>query len=79
MFTMGLTNFEQIAIWAVFAVAWLGLGYAVFLRSQILREDKGWSECLFTEAISLHFAFNRYFDSCFVFVCLCSSTIAGGT
>jgi K(+)-stimulated pyrophosphate-energized sodium pump len=41
MFTMGLTNFEQIAIWAVFAVAWLGLGYAVFLRSQILREDKG--------------------------------------
>ena len=41
MFTMGLTNFEQIAIWTVFAVAWLGLGYAVFLRSQILREDKG--------------------------------------
>ena len=41
MFTMGLTSFEQIAIWAVFAVAWLGLGYAVFLRSQILREDKG--------------------------------------
>jgi len=41
MFTMGLTNFEQIAIWAVFAVAWLGLAYAVFLRSQILREDKG--------------------------------------
>jgi len=38
---MGLTNFEQIAIWAVFGVAWLGLGYAVFLRSQILREDKG--------------------------------------
>jgi len=38
---MGLTNFEQIAIWTVFAVAWLGLGYAVFLRSQILREDKG--------------------------------------
>lgn len=41
MFTMGLTSFEQTAIWAVFAVAWLGLGYAVFLRSQILREDKG--------------------------------------
>jgi K(+)-stimulated pyrophosphate-energized sodium pump len=38
---MGLTNFEQIAIWAVFAVAWLGLGYAIFLRSQILGEDKG--------------------------------------
>ncbi|MBI2333962.1 MAG: sodium-translocating pyrophosphatase [Chloroflexi bacterium] len=41
MFTMDLTSVEQIAIWAVFAVAWLGLGYAVFLRSQILREDKG--------------------------------------
>ena len=41
MFTMGLTSFEQIAIWAVFAIAWVGLGYAVFLRSQILREDKG--------------------------------------
>ena len=41
MFTMGLTSLEQIAIWAVFGVAWLGLGYAVFLRAQILREDKG--------------------------------------
>jgi K(+)-stimulated pyrophosphate-energized sodium pump len=41
MFTMGLTNFEMIAIWAVFGVAILGLAYAVFLRSQILREDKG--------------------------------------
>ncbi|HNA88049.1 MAG TPA: sodium/proton-translocating pyrophosphatase, partial [Anaerolineales bacterium] len=41
MFTMGLTSFEQIAIWAVFAIAWLGLGYAIFLRSQILNEDKG--------------------------------------
>jgi len=41
MSEMGLTSFETIAIWAVFAVAWLGLGYAVFLRSQILREDKG--------------------------------------
>ena len=38
---MGLSLAEQIAIWAVFAVAWAGLGYAVFLRSQILREDKG--------------------------------------
>src|SRR5574342_1204317 len=41
MSEMGLTQFETIAIWAVFAVAWLGLGYAVFLRSQILREEKG--------------------------------------
>src|SRR5512141_1756167 len=41
MSVMGLTQLETVAIWAVFAVAWLGLGYAVFLRSQILREDKG--------------------------------------
>ncbi|MCZ2127274.1 MAG: sodium-translocating pyrophosphatase [Anaerolineales bacterium] len=41
MFSMGLTSFEQIAVWAVFAVAWLGLGYAIFLRSQILGEDRG--------------------------------------
>jgi K(+)-stimulated pyrophosphate-energized sodium pump len=41
MFTMGLTSLEQTAIWAVFVVAWLGLGYALFLRSQILQEDKG--------------------------------------
>src|SRR5688500_4702266 len=37
----GLQPFEVIAIWAVFGVAWLGLAYAIFLRSQILREDKG--------------------------------------
>ncbi len=37
----GLTPFEAAAIWAVFGVAILGLLYAVFLRSQILREDKG--------------------------------------
>ena len=36
-----LPIWRQIAIWAVFGVAWLGLAYAVFLRSQILREDKG--------------------------------------
>ena len=41
MSEMGLTQFETIAIWAVFGVAILGLLYAVFLRSQILREDKG--------------------------------------
>ena len=41
MFVMGLTQLETVAIWAVFGVAWLGLAYAVFLRSQILREDKG--------------------------------------
>ncbi|HSO14072.1 MAG TPA: sodium-translocating pyrophosphatase [Anaerolineales bacterium] len=37
----GLQFYETIAIWAVFGVAILGLLYAVFLRSQILREDKG--------------------------------------
>jgi TRAP-type uncharacterized transport system fused permease subunit len=37
----GLTTIEAAAIWAVFAVAILGLLYAIFLRSQILREDKG--------------------------------------
>jgi K(+)-stimulated pyrophosphate-energized sodium pump len=41
MFNMGLNSFETIAIWAVFGVAILGLLYAIFLRSQILREDKG--------------------------------------
>jgi len=41
MSVMGLTPLESIAIWAVFGVALLGLAYAVFLRSQILREDKG--------------------------------------
>jgi len=37
----GLTQLEAIAIWAVFGVAILGLLYAIFLRSQILREDQG--------------------------------------
>jgi len=37
----GLAPLEAIAIWAVFGVAILGLLYALFLRSQILREDKG--------------------------------------
>jgi K(+)-stimulated pyrophosphate-energized sodium pump len=37
----GLTTLEAAAIWAVFGVAILGLLYAVFLRNQILQEDKG--------------------------------------
>ena len=37
----GLTTFEAIAIWTVFGVAIIGLLYALFLRSQIMREDKG--------------------------------------
>ena len=38
---IGLTQFEQVAIWSVLGVSLLGLLYAVFLRNQILREDKG--------------------------------------
>ena len=37
----GLSQSEQYAIYAVLAIAIVGLGYAVFLRAQILREDKG--------------------------------------
>ncbi len=42
----GLNSFEQVAIWSVLGVAILGLLYAVFLRTQILREDKGTPEML---------------------------------
>lgn len=41
LYMQGLTSFEQIAIWAVLGVAILGLLYAILLRSQILKEDKG--------------------------------------
>ena len=37
----GLNSFEQIAILVVLGIAILGLLYAIFLRSQILKEDKG--------------------------------------
>ena len=37
----GLQPFEAYAIWAVLGTAIIGLLYAVFLRSQIMREDKG--------------------------------------
>ncbi len=37
----GLTTLEAIAIWSVLGIAVLGLLYAVFLRKQIMREDKG--------------------------------------
>jgi K(+)-stimulated pyrophosphate-energized sodium pump len=37
----GLTPFEQTALIGVLAIAILGLAYALFLRRQILREDKG--------------------------------------
>ncbi len=42
----GLSSFEQIAIWSVLGVAILGLLYALFLRYQILKEDKGTAEML---------------------------------
>ncbi|MCX5686247.1 MAG: sodium-translocating pyrophosphatase [Candidatus Omnitrophica bacterium] len=38
---VGLSFFEQIAIWSVLGIALLGLAYALFLRRQILVEDKG--------------------------------------
>lgn len=42
MFSLiGATQFEVVAIWSVFFIALLGLGYALFLRGQILRYDKG--------------------------------------
>ncbi len=37
----GLTSFEQVAIWCVLGIAILGLLYALFLRRQIMGEDKG--------------------------------------
>ena len=40
----GLDTFEQIAIWVVLGIAILGLLYAVFLRYQVLKEDKGTEE-----------------------------------
>ena len=43
----GLTNatmFEVFAIWGVLFIAFLGLGYAFLLRSQIMKKDKGTPE-----------------------------------
>lgn len=37
----GFSQFEQWAIWSVFGISILGLLYALFLRRQVLREDKG--------------------------------------
>ena len=37
----GLSSFEQIAIFCVMGISILGLLYALFLRMQVLREDKG--------------------------------------
>ena len=38
---LGATPFETIALWAVLVIALLGLAYALFLRRQIMAEDKG--------------------------------------
>ncbi len=40
-YMQGLTSLEAIAIWVVFGIAIVGLLYALLLRSQIMREDKG--------------------------------------
>ena len=37
----GLSGFEHIAIWSVFGISILGLLYALFLRREVLREDRG--------------------------------------
>lgn len=37
----GLSLFEQAAIWSVLGISLLGLIYALFLRNQVLKEDKG--------------------------------------
>lgn len=41
MYELGLTSFEIGAIWAVFGIAILGLGYALLLRKQTLAHDMG--------------------------------------
>jgi K(+)-stimulated pyrophosphate-energized sodium pump len=38
---LGATPFETFALWAVLGIALLGLAYALFLRRQIMAEDKG--------------------------------------
>jgi len=39
-----LNSLEQGMVWLVLAISFAGLGYAVFLRQQVLREDKGTAE-----------------------------------
>jgi K(+)-stimulated pyrophosphate-energized sodium pump len=46
MYTMGLTTLEIVAVWSVLGAAVLGLIYALILRRQILREDKGTEKML---------------------------------
>ena len=41
MFALHATLFEMCSIWGVLVIAFMGLGYALMLRAQILRHDKG--------------------------------------
>ncbi len=38
---LGATTFETAALWTVLGIAFLGLAYALFLKRQIMAEDKG--------------------------------------
>jgi len=38
---IGASSFEVFAIWTVLFIAFIGLGYALFLRKQVLQKDKG--------------------------------------
>jgi K(+)-stimulated pyrophosphate-energized sodium pump len=42
----GLSQFERMAIFSILGIAILGLLYALFLRNQILKEDKGTQDML---------------------------------
>jgi len=42
----GATLFETVSIWCVLFIAFLGLGYAVLLRSQIMKKGKGTPQML---------------------------------
>ena len=41
MLQLSLKPFEFYALWVVFAISLLGLGYALFLRGQVMKKDKG--------------------------------------
>jgi len=41
MFKLTTTLFESVAIWVVLCIAFLGLVYALVLRKQVMRSDKG--------------------------------------
>ena len=51
-----LNALEQTMIWLVLLTSFAGLGYAVFLRNQVMREDTGTPELLKVWAHELGFA-----------------------